>query len=136
MNWYLKVWKQYADFGGRARRRELWFFILFNYIAIFTIAFMSGFIGEFIGIGENFLNFIVGIYVLAVIIPALAVQVRRLHDTGKSGFWILIAFIPLGSIVLLIFYCIQSDPGTNAWGRSPLEEGIPEEIDINKFEEL
>ena len=135
MNWYLKVWKQYADFKGRARRRELWFFILFNYIAVFTIAFVGGFIGGFIGIGEDFFSFIVGIYVLAVIIPALAVQVRRLHDTGKSGFWILIAFIPLGSIVLLIFYCIQSEPGTNAWGRSPLEEDVPE-MDIDKFDEL
>ena len=88
MNWYLKVLKQYADFNGRARRTEYWMFALFNFIISFVLGFIDGFIG-FLGpeIGIGVLG---GLYSLLVLIPGLAVSVRRLHDVGKCGWMLLI----------------------------------------------
>ena len=93
MNWYLKVLKQYADFSGRARRKEFWMFSLFNMIFSYALVFIFAGIGAATGILE--LTFLSYIYSLAVIIPGLAVTVRRLHDTGKSGFYIFVSLIPL-----------------------------------------
>jgi uncharacterized membrane protein YhaH (DUF805 family) len=120
MNWYLKVWKQYADFSGRARRTEYWMFVLFN--VIFTIA--GAILGLLIG-GIAGYAAIVGLYALAIIIPSLAVAVRRLHDLNKSGWNILLGLIPLvGGIILLVFYCTEGTPGDNNWGPNPKEEAI------------
>lgn len=112
MNWYLKVVKEhYTDFKGRARRQEFWMFTLIN--AIIGVAI--GLIGGLIGLGWLYY-----IYCLAVLIPGLAVFVRRLHDTGRSGWWIFIALIPLiGAIWLLVLTCTDSQPETNAWGANP-----------------
>lgn len=118
MNWYLKVLQQFADFKGRARRSEYWMFAL-----------ISGLISMVITIFENMLNityedeiqgFISTIYSLVVLIPSLAVSVRRLHDVGKSGWMLFIGFIPLiGAIWLLILFCRDSQPGTNQYGPNP-----------------
>jgi len=124
MKWYLKVWQQYADFSGRARRTEYWMFFLFNfiivmlfYMAIGAFALNSNGGGLLYGV-----MFLLVIYALAMFIPALAVEVRRLHDMGKSGWWIFIAFIPLiGSIWLLVLLCMDSQPGSNEWGKNPKE---------------
>ena len=110
MNWYLKCLNQYADFKGRARRKEYWMFVLFNALVSIVV---EG-IGYVIG-----LDFLVSLYALAVFIPMLAVSVRRLHDIGKSGWWYLLGFIPLvGSIILLIWYCKDSTEA-NEWGPNP-----------------
>jgi uncharacterized membrane protein YhaH (DUF805 family) len=125
MEWYLDVFRKYAQFDGRARRKEYWMFTLFNLVAYFVLAIV-GFLfvallakGEHQGLALLFLAPI-WIYGLAVIIPGLAVTVRRLHDTGRSGWWILISFVPfVGGIILLVFTCLDSEPGTNLYGLNP-----------------
>ena len=120
MNWYLKVLKQYADFSGRARRKEYWMFVLFNMIFAFFAMILDNILGfsiEGIGYGPLY-----GLYTLAVLIPGLAVAVRRLHDVGKSGWMILIALIPLiGAIWLLVLTLTDSNPGENQYGKNPKE---------------
>jgi uncharacterized membrane protein YhaH (DUF805 family) len=120
MNWYLKVLKQYADFNGRARRKEYWMFALFNFI--FTIVAIILDYALDLTVGELPYGVIYFLYTLAVFIPSLAVVVRRLHDVGKSGWMILIPLIPLiGSIWLFILLVTDSKPGENQYGQNPKE---------------
>jgi uncharacterized membrane protein YhaH (DUF805 family) len=117
MNWYLDAWKNYTNFQGRARRKAFWMFALFNIIAIVVLSVVEGLIGLR---SEGSYGILSGLYSLAVILPALALAVRRLHDTGRSGWWILIGLIPLvGPIVLIVFYVTDSQPGTNQYGPNP-----------------
>lgn len=116
MSWYLKVLKNYATFSGRASRSELWFFVLINFIMVVVLSVVEHMAGLVSDSGQGILS---GIYALAVLIPGLAVQVRRLHDTGKSGWWWLLAFTCVGAIVLLIFYVQDSSPGENKYGPNP-----------------
>lgn len=120
MNWYLKVLKQYADFSGRARRKEYWMFVLFNMIFAIVAMILDNVLGiamEEIGYGPLY-----GLYVLAMLIPGLAVAVRRLHDVGKSGWMILISLIPLiGAIWLLVLMVTDSNTGENQYGQNPKE---------------
>ncbi len=111
MEWYLKVVRDnYANFKGRARRQEYWMFTLFNFLIILGISIVLGLIGYLVDApGIISLYFI---YVLAVLVPTLAVIVRRLHDIGKSGWFYFIAFIPLiGTIWLLVLFCTEGDTG-------------------------
>jgi uncharacterized membrane protein YhaH (DUF805 family) len=123
MNWYLKVLKQYADFSGRARRKEYWMFVLFNMIFAIVAIILDNILGiakEGIGYGPLY-----GLYVLAMLIPGLAVTVRRLHDVGKSGWMILISLIPLiGTIWLLVLMVSDSNPGVNQYGQNPKEATV------------
>jgi len=118
MNWYLQALKQYAVFKGRARRKEYWFFALFNLIVsivLTVVDYMTGSLDPELGVG-----LLSGIYSLAILIPSLAVTVRRLHDTDRTGWWVLIAFIPfIGAIVLLVFMLLDSKPGDNQHGPNP-----------------
>jgi uncharacterized membrane protein YhaH (DUF805 family) len=116
MDWYLKVLRQYADFSGRARRKEYWMFVLFNILIAVGIAIVESILGlGFAGFGP-----LSGLYALALLIPSLAVSVRRLHDTGRSGWWVLIGFVPLiGLIVLLVFMVTDSEHGSNQYGPNP-----------------
>ena len=118
MSWYLEVLKNYAVFDGRARRKEYWMFALINVVITFVLILIDSLIGTFspqAGIG-----LLSGLYALAVLIPSIAVTVRRLHDTGRSGWWILITLIPIiGGIVLLIFMLLDSQPGANQYGPNP-----------------
>ncbi|OOF40408.1 hypothetical protein BKK49_06175 [Rodentibacter rarus] len=119
MNWYLSVLKNYATFNGRARRKEYWMFALFN--TVITIALVI--FDELLGLVNYEVGFgiLSGLYSLAVIIPGLAVSIRRLHDVNRSGWWVLIALIPFGCIVLFIFGCLDSQPGDNQYGPNPKE---------------
>lgn len=123
MNWYLKVLQNYVGFEGRARRKEYWFFILFNVIFLLILATIDqalGLLDPEVGIGP-----LSGLYSLAVLIPSIAVGVRRLHDTERSGWWLLIALVPLvGGIILLIFMVLDSTPGSNRFGANPKEETL------------
>jgi len=117
MSWYLAVLKKYAVFSGRARRKEYWFFILFNLIITIVLTFIDGAMG---GLGEGGIGILSGIYSLAVFLPSLAVTIRRLHDTDRTGWWFLIAFIPLiGAIVLLVFMVLDGTPADNRYGPDP-----------------
>jgi uncharacterized membrane protein YhaH (DUF805 family) len=112
MNWYVDVLKKYATFDGRARRKEYWMFFLFNLIISLALAFIEGIFG-----GPGVLGVL---YSLAVLVPSIAVTVRRLHDTGRSGWWILISLVPvIGWIVLLVFMLTDSHPGSNQYGPNP-----------------
>lgn len=117
MDWYLKVLKQYADFDGRARRKEYWMFALFHMIVFIVLLMIFAGIGAAIDIPS--IAFVAYIYVLATIIPNIAVTVRRLHDVGKSGWFILIGLIPFASILLLIWSCQDGEAGTNEYGPNP-----------------
>lgn len=124
MNWYLEVLKKYAVFSGRARRKEYWFFVLFNIIVGIILSVIDGALGLNIieQEGAN-IGWLYSIYSLAVLLPGLAVSIRRLHDTDRSGWWILIALIPIiGAIVLLIFMVLDSQPGSNRFGPNPKNE--------------
>ncbi len=118
MNWYLEVLKKYAVFSGRARRKEYWYFSLFNLLITIVLAVIDGMTGTLIA--EANIGLLGGIYALAVLIPALAVSVRRLHDTDRSGWWLLIMLIPLiGAIVILVFMVQDSKPNENQYGSNP-----------------
>ena len=118
MNWYLEVLKKYAVFGGRARRKEYWFFVLFNFIFAVVLAFIDGMTGTFNA--ETGIGVLSGIYGLAVFIPGIAVTIRRLHDTDRIGWWLLICFIPLiGAIWLFVLMVIDGTPGQNQYGPDP-----------------
>ncbi|WP_339684581.1 DUF805 domain-containing protein [uncultured Nonlabens sp.] len=120
MNWYLKVLKQYADFSGRARRKEYWMFALFNVIFIASAMILDNVLG--LTIGELPYGVFYFLYSLAILIPGLAVYVRRLHDIGKSGWMILIALIPIvGPIWLLVLTLTDSNHGENQYGPNPKE---------------
>ncbi|AUC84265.1 DUF805 domain-containing protein [Polaribacter sp. ALD11] len=132
MNWYLKVLKEhYADFNGRARREEYWMFVLFNAIvSILLVAVFGGIAAVLESPGILFISYI---YFLGTFIPSLALTVRRLHDVGKSGWFLLIGVIPLiGSIWLLVLYCTDSENGTNQWGENPKARGNREIDAIGK----
>ena len=123
MHWYLRVLEKYADFTGRARRMEYWCFYLVNIIVIFTLGIIDVLVGAYSqSMGVGLLS---SLYSLGVLIPGFAVLVRRLHDTGRSGWWVLIGVIPvLGVLVLLVFTVLDSDVGTNAYGTDPTREDV------------
>lgn len=115
MQWYLKVLQNYVGFSGRARRTEFWMFVLFNFLAGIVLGILDSILGT-----DRLLG---GLYSLAILLPTLALWSRRLHDTGKSALWLLIGLVPLvGIVVLLVFACLDSDPGDNQYGPNPKGE--------------
>lgn len=126
-DWYLKVVRDnYANFKGRARRKEFWYFALVNMIIGLILKFADNMLGTTTD-GEGILG---AIYSLIVLVPSIAVGVRRLHDVGKSGWFWLLWFIPIiGWIILLVWNCTDSEPGENQWGKNP--KGIGNLDDIN-----
>ena len=120
VQWMVEPLRKYATFPGRARRKEYWYFILFNII----LGLVAG--GFDIGFGlRSFANggigIVGGLVSLALLLPSIAVTVRRLHDLDKSGWWFLIGAIPLiGAIIMLIWMCTQGTAGRNRFGPDPL----------------
>lgn len=105
MNWYIAVLKKYAEFNGRARRQEFWMFVLISFVASLILSFIRP---------------LWMIYNFAVLIPSIAVCTRRLHDTGRSGWWQLLALVPvIGAIVVLVFAAQDGQPGDNRFGPNP-----------------
>ena len=120
MNWYLHVLKNYATFSGRARRKEYWMFFLFNVLISLGLGVLDVVAGTYSVEYET--GFFSALYSLLVLIPSIAVSVRRLHDTNRSGWWIVISLIPIiGVLVLFVFTCLDSQPGTNRFGVNPKE---------------
>ncbi len=118
MSWYLEVLKKYATFSGRARRKEYWMFVLFNIIFSIVATVLDSVIGT--RDPDTGYGIISGLYSLAVLLPGLAVSARRLHDIGKSGWWLLIVLIPIiGAIWLLVLMVTDSQPGDNEYGPNP-----------------
>ncbi|RYY26635.1 MAG: DUF805 domain-containing protein [Sphingomonadales bacterium] len=133
MAWMIVPLQRYFDFKGRSRRQEFWMFFLFQVILMFCASFIDVALGYgqvdsyaqategySVGFSMNSSGPVMLILFLALIIPALAVAVRRLHDTDRSGWWLLLAFIPLfGWIAIFIFYCLEGTVGPNRFGEDP-----------------
>jgi len=117
MEWFIKVIKSFS-FNGRARRKEYWFFFLFVIVIAFLLGLLDSLIGTYSRKTE--LGLLGGIFLLGILIQSIAVGVRRLHDTGRSGWWLLIGFIPfVGSIIVLILMLLAGQPGMNEYGPDP-----------------
>jgi len=131
-------WSKYATFSGRAPRSEYWFFQLFIFLCIMALgvlALIFGALGSAVGgdqqanaagagagIGIGLVGLLGILFLFAVIVPQLAVSVRRIHDTGASGWLVLLYFIPyLGGLIAIVWGCIPGTPGPNAYGPSPFE---------------
>ena len=120
IDYYKIVLKNYANFEGRARRSEYWYYTLMNIIIVVALEILAG----VCGMASSVLTIIVGlllvVYALGTLVPSIAVMVRRLHDVGKSGWWYFIALIPIvGAIWLLVLLCTDSQPGSNEYGMNP-----------------
>ena len=126
MNTFFSVLKKYAVFSGRARRSEFWMFSLIWVVIYFVLSVIDLAVGTEIGGGVGMLSFI---FLVATVLPALAVQVRRLHDTGRSGWWSLLNYIPIVGNIVVIFFLAQDSQqgqgldltGPNKYGPNPKE---------------
>ena len=137
MNWYVDVLKKYALFDGRASRQEYWMFTLFNVLALIVLGVIAVVGGDKLGaiaVAPYLL------YALGTLLPNLAVTVRRLHDSDKSGWMILVSFIPfVGGLILLFFMIQEGTRGSNQFGRDPLRVAkrrrvVEEEDELEEFE--
>lgn len=110
MEWYKDVvFNKYAQFQGRAHRREYWMFFLVNLLIMVALRLAEDLLGVW-GVAS-------GLYGLAVFVPSLAAAVRRLHDTGRAGWWVLLALVPVaGTVALLVLLALEGEPGRNAYG--------------------
>ena len=118
MEWFTEALKKYAVFSGRSRRKEYWYFVLFTVLISITLSIIDGLTGTYeSSAGVGLLS---GIFGLAMLIPSIAVSVRRLHDIDRTGWWVLISLVPLiGWIVLLVFHVQDSTLGSNRYGSNP-----------------
>ena len=136
MEWYFKALKKYADFSGRAQRAEYWYFVLFNTIIVIILTILDGVLGLYdMRSGFGVLS---GIYQLAVFIPSLAVSVRRLHDIGKSGWWLLVGLIPIVGFIILIVWFATDSKEDNKYGQNPkgrMKKAISDD-DLEQLEKL
>lgn len=122
IEYYKMALNRYADFSGRSRRSEYWYFVLGNVLIVFALAIVGGGIAAAVGSEEAMMipAGLIGIFYLAVLIPSLALIVRRFHDQGKSGWFALLMLIPyLGGLIVFVFMCLDSEPGANKWGPNP-----------------
>ena len=119
MEWMLMPLKRYADFSGRSRRKEYWMFVLGVFIAAIILSIIEGVLG-LSGMVGGVYGPLTTIFFLAIIIPSIAVQVRRFHDQDKSGWFVLLALIPfLGGLIVLVFMCLEGTKGPNRFGPDP-----------------
>lgn len=110
---YKKFWMNYVNFKGRSTRSDYWYSLLVHYIISFILGFVAGFIPNL----EGVMSIITAVYALAIVVPSIAICVRRLHDINKSGWFYLMGFIPLvGIIILLVFFCTASVDENNRYG--------------------
>lgn len=125
MKWFLKVLNQYFDFNGRARRKEYWMFTLFTFIISWSCSLLDTIFGIYI---FSIISLVIS---LLLFIPALAVLVRRLHDTGKSGWYFCVVFIPIAGVIwLIVLLCMEGEGRPNKWGQNPKGIGSDRAIDL------
>jgi len=118
MEWFLAALRKYATFSGRARRREYWNYVLFYLLIYVGLLVIDAVTGTFSM--ESELGLLSGLFALGTLVPSIAVAVRRLHDTDRSGWWLLLGVIPLvGAVVLLYFTIQEGDAGHNTFGADP-----------------
>jgi uncharacterized membrane protein YhaH (DUF805 family) len=114
MHWYLQVLRNFANFGGRARRSEYWYFVLVNIAFALGLNLLDMLVRATLGTGP-----FVMLYGLVMLVPGIAVSIRRLHDTDRSGWWLLLALVPLVGLVLIWFMTLDGNGGTNRYGHNP-----------------
>ena len=137
MYWFIESLKKYAVFGGRSRRAEYWYFLLFSALIGIALGLIEGMLAGGDGIAEDTLpnpmdNILSTIYSLAILIPSISVTTRRLHDVDKSGWWQLLHFILfIGSIVILIWMLKPGTTGSNRFGDDPKEDDIGNQDPLN-----
>ena len=120
MYWYITVINQYFNFKGRSRRKEYWMYTLFNIIFLLTAVLLDNYLIGLTIEGDIPIGFLTFSYYFFVLIPTMALTVRRLHDIGKSGWFYLIALIPyIGGLILILLMCIEGQPASNKWGENP-----------------
>jgi len=117
MGWYLDALFNYADFEGRATRAEYWWFGLFNASIAVGLSFLVS--------AREGPEVIVWLYLLLMIVPSWSVSVRRLHDSDKSGWWLVLSLIPFGGLILFLFFVIDGTPGPNRYGPDPKGRSNP-----------
>ncbi len=125
-SWYLKAWKNYAVFDGRAQRKEYWFFLLVHLLMPMSLtAVVVNLDLDPRGSSFSGLLAILGLYAFATVVPSCALMVRRLHDIGRSGWWLLLGIVPyLGGLVIMVLLAIDGDSGENKYGPDPKEEAL------------
>ncbi|RLE20586.1 MAG: DUF805 domain-containing protein [Actinobacteria bacterium] len=116
--WKLVVLERYAKFDGRAGRPEYWWFALANFLAWMVLSILAVAAMAFADVLGILMFLVLGAYWVGLIVPTIAVAIRRLHDSNKSGWLLLIALIPFGSIVVLVFMLLASDTGANQFGEA------------------
>ena len=119
MQWYIGVLKKYAVFSGRARRKEYWMFVLFNVLISFGVTVFGDVVLVLLGATDGTGDTLNSLYGLAILVPSLAVSVRRLHDTGRSGWMLLIGLIPCIGALVLLFFMIEDSGDANQYGEPP-----------------
>jgi uncharacterized membrane protein YhaH (DUF805 family) len=119
MNYYLEAFRKYAEFSGRARRSEYWFFTLFNVLITLVLALLGANLVRLLGLNSNGSLGLAYLYLLVALLPTVAVSVRRLHDIGLSGWWYLLVFVPFGGLVLTVLAIVDSQAGENRFGPNP-----------------
>jgi uncharacterized membrane protein YhaH (DUF805 family) len=118
MQWFIDVVKKYAVFDGRARRKEYWMFVLFYAIIYIILGIIDGLIGT--SANNSFGGLLAGLFGLAVLLPSIGVGIRRMHDTNRSGWWILISLIPcVGWIWFIVLAAQEGTVGDNQYGPDP-----------------
>lgn len=119
MEWATLPLKKYADFTGRSRRKEYWSFFLLCLVGAVVLSLVDGILGMGGMIGGVY-GPLTTLFLLALLVPSIAVGIRRLHDTDRSGWWILIALVPfVGGLILLVFYVLEGTRGPNQYGPDP-----------------
>ncbi len=121
MNYFLDALGKYAVFTGRARRSEYWFFVLFSCLIVIALGAAGLYVAKLTGGPPTLAEYLVDFFSLLIFIPSLAVSVRRLHDIGMNGWWVLLNFVPLGGLVLIVLFCQDSQSGDNSYGPNPKE---------------
>ena len=122
MEWMIMPLKRYADFSGRSRRKEYWMFVLFQILVMIPVVLIGATLGgiDDSGTGSGLFLVLIAIVLLIFLVPGLAVQVRRFHDQDKSGWFVLLGFIPyIGGIILFVFMCLEGTRGPNRFGPDP-----------------
>ena len=123
MEWAILPLKRYAEFTGRSRRKEYWMFTLLCVV----VAVVLGIVESILGLGGmvGYYGPLTALFLLAILVPSIAVGIRRLHDTNRSGWWILISFVPfVGGLILLVFYVLEGTRGPNEYGPDPKGEDL------------
>ena len=119
LDWMTMPLKRYTDFSGRSRRKEYWFFVLGGFIVAVVLGLIEGILG-LSGMVAGAYGPLTAIFLLGIIVPSIAVQVRRFHDQDKSGWFVLLALIPfIGGLAVLVFMCLEGTKGSNRFGPDP-----------------